>query len=395
MLISITLILFAGMFLGFLCKKIKLPGLLGMMLAGILLGPHVLNVIDGSILGISAEIRKIALIIILIRAGLKLSFDDLKKVGRPAVLMCFLPAAFEVLGMILFAPYFLGITTLEAAILGAVIGAVSPAVIVPRMIKLIDEGYGTDKGIPQMILAGASVDDVFVIVLFTTFTSLAQGEQVSVTSFINIPISIVTGIAVGLLAGYVLVTFFQHMHIRDSVKVLIVLGTSFALTFVEDEWGGIIPFASLIAVMALGLMIKKRKQELAVRLSIKFDKLWIPAEIFLFVLVGASVAIDSLKTAGLSAVLLILCVLVFRMLGVGICLVRTPFCIKERFFCMLAYTPKATVQAAIGGLPLAMGLSCGDIVLTVSVIAIMITAPLGALAIDVTYQRWLSRKCET
>lgn len=395
MLISITLILFAGMFLGFLCKKIKLPGLLGMMIAGILLGPHVLNVIDGSILGISAEIRKIALIIILIRAGLKLSFEDLKKVGRPAVLMCFLPAAFEVLGMILFAPYFLGITTLEAAILGAVIGAVSPAVIVPRMIKLIDEGYGTDKGIPQMILAGASVDDVFVIVLFTTFTSLAQGEQVSVTSFINIPISIVTGIAVGLLAGHVLVTFFQHLHIRDSVKVLIVLGTSFALTFVEDEWGGMIPFASLIAVMALGLMIKKKKQELAVRLSIKFDKLWIPAEIFLFVLVGASVAIDSLKTAGLSAVLLILCVLVFRMLGVGICLVRTPFCIKERFFCMLAYTPKATVQAAIGGLPLAMGLSCGDIVLTVSVIAIMITAPLGALAIDVTYQRWLSRKCES
>lgn len=392
MLISITLITLLGLLFGFLCKKIKFPSLFGMIIVGIVIGPHVLNLIDPSILNISAEIRKIALIIILIRAGLKLSLDDLKKVGRPAILMCFVPAAIEVAGMIILAPKLLGISYLEAAVLGAVIGAVSPAVIVPRMIKLIDEGYGTDKGIPQMILAGASVDDVFVIVLFTTFTSLAQGQTVSVMSFVNIPVSIVLGIGTGLLVGFVLAFWFDKVHMRDSVKVIIVLGVSFALCFVEDKWGAIVPFASLISVMALGLMIKRKKSELAVRLSAKYDKLWVLAEIFLFVLVGASVQIESLKTAGLSAVILIFAVLVFRMLGVFICMLGTRLNIKERFFCMLAYTPKATVQAAIGGLPLAMGLSCGNTVLTVSVIAIMITAPLGAFAIDLSYKKWLEKK---
>lgn len=391
MLISITFILFGGLFFGFLCRKMKFPSLFGMIIAGILMGPHVFNLIDGSILNISGEIRKIALIIILIRAGLKLSFEDLKKVGRPAILMCFLPASFEVLGMVLLAPKLLGITYIEAAVLGAVIGAVSPAVIVPRMIKLIDEGYGTGQGIPQMILAGASVDDVFVIVLFTTFTSLAQGGGVHIRDFINIPVSIVIGIAAGLLAGYILVLYFNKIHMRDSVKILIVLGTAFGLTFVEDRWGKVIPFASLIAVMALGLMIKRQKQELATRLSLKFDKLWVSAEIFLFVLVGASVAVDSLKTAGPAAVLLIFGVLLFRMFGVFVCLIKTPFQMREKLFCMLAYTPKATVQAAIGGIPLAMGLACGDIVLTVSVIAIMITAPLGAFAIDLTYRKCLKK----
>lgn len=391
MLISIAYILFAGLLLGTLCKKIKFPSLFGMIIAGILIGPHVFNLIDSSVLNISAEIRKIALIIILIRAGLKLSFDDLKKVGRPAILMCFVPAAFEVVGMVLLAPKLLGISVLEAAILGSVVGAVSPAVIVPRMIKLIDDGYGTNKGIPQMILAGASVDDVFVIVLFTTFTSLAQGESISVRSFVNIPISIVTGIVIGLAVGFVLVWFFNKFHMRDSIKVLIILGMSFVLVFIEDEFGEVVPFASLIAIMALGLMIKRQKNVLAVRLSSKFDKLWVPAEIFLFVLVGASVAIDSLKTAGVSSIILILGVLVFRMIGVIVCLIKTPLNIKERVFSMLAYSPKATVQAAIGGIPLAMGLACGDIVLTVSVIAIMLTAPLGAFAIDFTYKKFLEK----
>ena len=389
MLISITLITFTGMFFGFLCKKIKFPSLFGMIIAGIVIGPHVLNLIDPSILNISAEIRKIALVIILIRAGLKLDFNDLKKVGRPAILMCFVPASFEVLGMILLAPRILGITTLEAAVLGAVIGAVSPAVIVPRMIKLIDENRGTKQGIPQMILAGASVDDVFVIVLFTTFTSLASGGTVSVKSFIDIPVSIVLGIIVGLAVGYLLVIYFNKVHVRDSAKALILLGVSFALVFFEDSFKAIIPFASLIAVMAFGTMIRKQKEELAVRLSSKFDKLWVGAEIFLFVLVGASVEINSLKTAGLSAVILILGVLIFRMVGVYVCLLGTKLNSKERIFCMLAYTPKATVQAAIGGLPLAMGLACGNIVLTTSVVAIMITAPLGAFAIDLTYKKYL------
>ena len=391
MLISITIITFSGLLLGFLCKKIKFPSLFGMIIAGIIIGPYALNLIDPSILNISTEIRKIALIIILIRAGLKLSTDDLVKVGRPAILMCFLPATFEVLGMIILAPKLLGISLLEAAILGAVIAAVSPAVIVPRMIKLIDEGYGTAKGIPQMILAGASVDDVFVIVLFTTFTSLAQGSSVSIKSFINIPISIVTGVIFGMLVGYVLVLWFNKIHMRDSIKVILVLGTSFILTYLEDKFGMVVPFASLIAVMALGLMIRRQKQVLAVRLSSKFDKLWVAAEIFLFVLVGASVEINSLKRAGVSAIILILLVIVFRMIGVFVCVLGTRLNTKERMFCMLAYTPKATVQAAIGGLPLAMGLSCGNIVLTVSVVAIMLTAPLGAFAIDATYKKFCEK----
>lgn len=392
MLISITIITFSGLFLGYLCKKIKFPSLFGMIIAGIIIGPHVLNVIDSSILNISSEIRKIALIIILIRAGLKLDFNDLKKVGRPAILMCFLPATFEVLGMILIAPRILGISILEAAVLGSVIGAVSPAVIVPRMIKMIDEKRGTKQGIPQMILAGASVDDVFVIVLFSTFTSLALGGQVSAKSFIDIPISIVLGIVVGLLAGYLLYIYFNKIHIRDSVKVIIVLGVSFALTFFEDKWKSLIPFASLIAIMALGAMLRKQKEELAVRLSTKFDKLWVAAEIFLFVLLGASVEITSLKSAGISAFIVILGVLLFRMIGVYLCLLGTKLTLKEKVFCMFAYIPKATVQAAIGGLPLAMGLSCGNIVLTTSVVAIMFTAPLGAFIIDLTYKTLLNKE---
>lgn len=363
-----------------------------MIIAGILIGPYVLNLIDSSILNISADIRKIALIIILIRAGLKLNLNDLKKVGRPAVLMCFVPAAFELVGMVLLAPRILGITTLEAAILGAVIGAVSPAVIVPRMINLIDQKRGTDKAIPQMILAGASVDDVFVIVLFTTFTSLATGGEISVKSFIDIPVSIVLGVIIGLAAGYLLYLYFNRIHIRDSIKVIIILGVSFALTFAEDSLKIYIPFASLIAVMVFGTVIKKKKEELAVRLSAKFDKLWLTAEIFLFVLVGASVQISSLKSAGLNAVILILGALVFRMLGVYISLLATGLNYKERLFCMLAYTPKATVQAAIGGLPLAMGLDCGNLVLTISVVAIMLTAPLGAFAIDYTNKKLLNQE---
>ena len=391
MLQSITYILFFGLFFGWICKKLHLPALFGMILAGILIGPYVLNLLDPTILNISAQIRKIALVIILIRAGLKLSLTDLKKVGRPAILLCFLPASAELIGMLLLAPKLLGISLLEAAVLGSVVAAVSPAVVVPGMIKLMDEGYGIDKGIPQMILAGASVDDVFVIVLFTTFTGMAQHDTVSVMQFVNIPVSLVTGISIGLLAGIGLTVLFDKISQRDMVRVLIVMGCSLLLVSAEDGLSGIVPFASLIAVMCLGMAIRMKKEDLAKRLSQTYDKLWVGAEIFLFVLVGASVQIESAKSAGLKSIVLIFGVLVFRMIGVYLCVLGTNLNQKERLFCMLAYIPKATVQAAIGGVPLAMGLACGNMVLTVSVISILITAPLGAFFIDWTYKKCLQK----
>lgn len=377
--------------MGWLCKKIKLPGLLGMLFTGIILGPYVLNFIDDSILNISADLRKIALIIILTRAGLSLDIKDLKKVGRPAVLMCFVPACFEMAGMILLAPRILGISTLDAAIMGAVVAAVSPAVVVPKMIKLMEEGYGVKQGIPQLILAGTSVDDVFVIVMFTAFTGLAQGEAVSLKSFVNVPLSVITGILVGLTAGYLLAKFFEKVHIRDTSKVMILLSVSFILVTAEDYAADMIPFASLIGVMAAGISLQKKREAVAKRLSSKFNKLWVVSEIMLFVLVGAAVDIQYAVKAGIAPVFLIFSVLIFRMAGVFVCLLKTKLNIKERAFCMLAYMPKATVQAAIGGFPLAMGLSCGNIVLSVAVIAILITAPLGAFCIDMTYKRFLQR----
>lgn len=391
MLLSITYILFFGLLFGWICKKLHLPALFGMILAGILIGPYVLNLLDSSILDISAQIRKIALVIILIRAGLKLSLADLKKVGRPAILLCFLPATAELLGMLLLAPKLLGISALEAAVLGSVVAAVSPAVVVPGMIKLMDEGYGTDKGIPQMILAGASVDDVFVIVLFTTFTGMAQHDTVSVMQFVNIPVSLITGISIGLLAGMGLTVLFDKIHQRDMVRVLIVMGCSLLLVSAEDGLSGIVPFAALFAVMCLGMAIRMKKEDLAKRLSQTYDQLWVGAEIFLFVLVGASVQIESAKSAGLKSIALIFGVLLFRMIGVYLCVLGTKLNAKERLFCMLAYIPKATVQAAIGGVPLAMGLVCGNMVLTVSVISILITAPLGAFFIDWTYKKCLHK----
>lgn len=391
MLNSIACMMLCGMFLGWVCKKIKFPSLFGMIITGIILGPHVLDLIDGSILGISSELRRIALIIILIRAGLSLNIADLKKVGRPAVLMCFLPACFEMVGMVLLAPALLGVTTLDAAIMGAVVAAVSPAVIVPKMLKLMEEGYGTRESIPQLILAGASVDDVFVIVIFSTFTGLAQGGSISVKSLVNIPVSILVGALVGGITGVLLARFFANLHMRDTVKVVILLSVSFFMVTFEDRFGEVIPFASLIAVMCMGIFLQRKREVVAGRLSVKFNKLWIMAEVMLFVLVGATVDLSNAMTAGIYAIVLIFGVLVFRMAGVFVCLLGTKLNAKERIFCMLAYTPKATVQAAIGGLPLAMGLGCGNIVLTVSVLAILITAPLGAFAIDCTYKKCLTR----
>lgn len=387
MLLSVALILLLGMFFGWVCQKLKLPSLLGMLFTGIVLGPYVLNLIDGTILEASSDIRKIALIIILTRAGLSLDVSGLKKIGRPAFMMCFVPASFELLGMLLFSPKLLGLNMLEAAILGSVLAAVSPAVVVPRMLRMIEEGYGTKKGIPQLILAGASVDDVYVIVLFSTFTGMAQGNGVSVMKFINIPISILAGIGIGLLIGYLLAKYFEKVHIRDTSKVLIILSISFILVVIENALHTEITFSALIAIMFIGVALQKYRGTVAKRISAKYNKLWVAAEVFLFVLVGATVNISYLGKVGVKALILIAGALFCRMFGVFICLIRTNLNGKERIFTMMAYTPKATVQAAIGGIPLAMGLSCGDIVLTVAVLAIVLTAPLGAFAIDLSYQK--------
>lgn len=391
MLLSISLILILGMFMGWICQKIKLPSLLGMLITGIVLGPYVLNLLDDSILGISAELRKIALIIILTRAGLGLDLSGLKKIGRPAVLMCFVPASFELIGMILLAPKLMGLTVLEAAIMGAVLAAVSPAVVVPRMVKLMDEGYGVNEGIPQLILAGASVDDVYVIVLFSTFVGMMQGEGASILKFVNIPISIFLGIAIGLLIGVLLAYFFKKMHIRDTSKVLIILSISFLLVVMEDKLSTPITFSALIAIMFIGIGLQKKRETVAKRLSVKYGKLWVAAEVFLFVLVGATVNIGYLGKVGVKALIVIIGALVFRMFGVFVCLLGTSLKRKERLFTMLAYTPKATVQAAIGGIPLALGFTCEDLVLTVAVLAIVLTAPLGAFAIDLSYKKLLNR----
>ncbi|WP_106763382.1 cation:proton antiporter [Pseudoruminococcus massiliensis] len=392
MLTSLALIFLCGLLLGSIFQKIKLPPLLGMIITGIILGPHTLNLIDQSVLSISSDLRQIALIIILTRAGLNLDINSLKKVGRPAILMCFVPACFEIIGMVLLAPPLLGISILDALIMGTVVAAVSPAVIVPKMLKLIETGYGKDKSIPQMIMAGASVDDVFVIVLFTSFTGLAQGESFSPISLIQVPISIILGIGLGILIGILLGFFFKKVHMRDSIKVIIILSISFLLVTLENSLKGIVPISGLIAIMSIGISLQKIRSDASKRISTKFSKLWVAAELMLFVLVGATVDIKYAFSAGIMAILLIFGVLVFRMIGVLICLIKTKLNKKERIFCMIAYCPKATVQAAIGYIPLTMGLSCGNIVLTVAVLSILITAPLGAFFIELLYKRLLKKE---
>lgn len=390
MLVSLALIFLCGLLMGAIFSKLKLPSLLGMLLVGIIWGPHVLNCLDSSILTISPDLREIALIIILAKAGLSLDINDLKKVGRPAVMMCFVPATLEIIGFLIFGPMLLHISLLEAGIMGAVMGAVSPAVIVPKMAKMMDEGWGTDKGIPQMIIAGSSADDVYVIVIFTALVSLASGGSASVMDFIQIPISIILGIALGLCVGLLLVKFFKSFHMRDSIKVLIILSVSFLFIALEDVLEGIVSVSGLLAVMSMGMAIFNRYDLLAKRISSKFSKLWIAAEIILFVLVGATVDIGYAAKAGLMVVIMLFIGLVFRLLGTYLCVIKTPLNRKERIFCLFAQIPKATVQAAIGGVPLAKGLACGNIVLTVAVVSILISAPIGAFLIDWTYKKFLN-----
>ena len=395
MLTSLAFIFLVGLSMAAICQKLKLPRIIGMLITGIVLGPYVLDLLDPSILSISSELRQMALIIILLKAGLSLDLSDLKKVGRPAIMMSCVPASFEILAFFLFAPYLLGVSRIEAAVIGAVLGAVSPAVVVPRMVQLMDSRYGTQKSIPQLVMAGASCDDIFVIVLFTTFVSMAQGGQVHIMDFVNIPISIVLGIVLGAFVGFLLSMFFEtayaHKHcVRNSMKVIIVLGVSFMLMAIETWAEGFVSISGLLAVVSMACVLKlKSITFVSKRLSEKFGKLWIAAEVILFVLVGAAVDIRYTMGAGLAAIAMIFLALVFRGIGVSICLIKTNLNWKERLFCVIAYLPKATVQAAIGSVPLAMGLSCGQIVLSVAVLAILITAPLGAIGMDLTYKKLL------
>lgn len=398
MLASLSLIFLVGLAMGAICQKLKMPRIIGMLVTGIVLGPYVLDFLDPSILSISSELRKLALIIILLKAGLSLDLKDLKKAGRPAILMSFVPATCEIAGYILFAPLLLGINRIEAAVMGAVLGAVSPAVVIPRMVMLMEEKYGTKKAIPQMIMAGASCDDIFVIVLFTTFLSMAQGGSADIIDFVNIPVSIVLGIFLGAVTGCGLYLFFEtsyaHKHcVRNSTKVIIVLGFSMLLVSVEGWLEGKVSVSGLLAVVSMACVIKIKSTEfVSKRLSEKFGKLWIAAEVVLFVLVGAAVDIRYTLSAGIAAVFMIFIALIFRTAGVLICTIKTKLNMKERIFCVIAYLPKATVQAAIGSVPLAAGLACGKIILSVAVLAIIITAPLGALGIDNTYKKLLEKE---
>ncbi len=397
MLTSLAFIFLVGLAMASIIERLKLPRIVGMLLTGIILGPYVLDLLDPSILSISSDLRQMALIIILLKAGLSLDLSDLKKVGRPAIMMSFVPASFEILAFFLFAPSILNITRIEALVMGSVLAAVSPAVVVPRMVQLMENKYGTKKSIPQLIMAGASCDDIFVIVLFTTFASMAQGGHAEIMDFINIPISIILGIILGAVTGYLLSLFFEteyaHKHyVRNSMKVIIILGMSFLLMAIETWLECIVSVSGLLAVVSMACVIKiKCVPSVSKRLSDKFGKLWLAAEVLLFVLVGAAVDIRYTLSAGVMAVLMIFIALIFRSIGVAICLIATPLCKKERLFCMIAYLPKATVQAAIGSVPLAMGLACGQIVLSVAVLGILITAPLGALGIDLTYKRLLQK----
>lgn len=395
MLTSLAFIFLVGLSLAAICQRIRLPRIIGMLVTGILLGPYVLDLLDGSILGISPDLRKMALVIILIKAGLSLNIKDLKKVGRPALMLAFVPASFEMLAYTVFAPFLFDITRIEAAVMGAVLSAVSPAVVVPRMVMLMEEKYGTDKSIPQMILAGASLDDVFVIVLFSTFTAMAQGGSADIMSFVNIPVSILLGILLGAVAGMILAWFFEtsysHEHlVRNSMKVIIVLGTAFLLLAIEEWVEPVVSVSGLLAIMSMACVLAMRcVPEVSGRLSEKYGKLWIAAEVILFVLVGAAVDIRYTLQAGFAAVVMIAIALVVRSVGVCICTAGTRLNRQERIFCVLAYLPKATVQAAIGSVPLALGLPCGNLVLSVAVLAILITAPLGALGMDASYRKLL------
>ncbi|MBP2014933.1 cation:proton antiporter [Anaerococcus degeneri] len=397
MILSLGLILIFGMVFAKIFDKLKLPKIIGMLLTGIILGPQVLNLLDANILKISPDLRTIALIVILLKAGLSLDIGDLKKVGRSAVLLSFLPASFEILAYAIFVPKILGLNLVDGLLMGAVMAAVSPAIVVPRMVKLIDEGYGKDESIPQMILAGASCDDVFVLVLFSSFLSMAKGSEFSYKSLLKVPVSIILGIGFGIVIGYLLYLFFERRYkngsyIRNSSKVIIILALAFLLVSLESLVKEIIPISGLLAVIAMASAYKIKAEDGVVeRLSEKFAKLWIFAEILLFVLVGAEVDIKYMTGIGFAGVLLIFLGLLIRSIGVFISVAGSRLSKNEKIFTILAYTPKATVQAAIGSVALANGIGSGMAILSIAVLGIIITAPLGAILIDKSYKKLLKK----
>ena len=391
MLMSLALMFLIGFCISGIFKKLHIPSLLGLIITGIILGPAVLNLLDPKILSISSELREIALIVILFRAGLSLDISDMKKIGRPAIMLCFVPATFEIIGAIVLGPVCLGLSRVDSAIIGAMLAAASPAIIVPKMLWLMEEGYGTDKHIPQLIMAGASADDIYAIVLFTAFIGMSKGEGISAWTIISIPISIVTGLGVGIVFGIIISQIFKAIHLRDTVKILLLFGLSFLFVGCESYISEFVPFSGLLAVMALGGTVLNRRPTVANRLSAKIAKIWVGAELLLFVMLGSAVEIKALLSAGLGSVLLILGALLFRSVGVIVSLLGSKLKFKEILYCDVAYFPKATVQAAVGAIPLAQGLACGMMVLTTAVLSILITAPLGAILMDVTVKKCLTR----
>lgn len=390
MISSLALIFIFSLLAGELMRRIKLPRIIGMIFVGILIGPYVLNLLNPEILNISAELRKIALIIILIKAGLTLNLDSLKKASRPALLLSFLPATFEVIGITIFAPLFFDITRTQAALLGSVLGAVSPAVVIPKMTELIENGCGKNKSIPEMILAGASLDDIFVIVLFSSFLFSNQSGKIDYSSFLSIPVSIISGIALGVITGLLVILLFKRFNLRSEVRTIVVLAVSFTLITVEELIKPYISLSGLLAVVASSCIIKLKSDESVTKeLAKDHTRLWAGAEVILFTLIGAAVGIRYTLNAGLYALLLLFLGLLVRTIGVLIALTKTPLNKKERAFVVFSYLPKATVQAAIGGVPLAMGLSCGSLILSVAVLSIIITAPLGAFLMDISYKKFL------
>lgn len=391
MLMSLALMLLIGFCISGIFKKLHIPSLLGLIITGIVLGPAALNLLDPKILSISGELREIALIVILFRAGLSLDISDMKKIGRPAIMLCFVPATFEIVGAVVLGSMCLGLSRIDSAIVGAMLAAASPAIIVPKMLWLMEEGYGTDKHIPQLIMAGASADDIYAIVMFTAFIGMSKGEGISAWTIISIPISIVTGLAIGIVFGIIMAQIFKRIHLRDTVKILLLFGMSFLFVGCESYISKYIPFSGLLAVMALGGTILNRRREVAGRLSVKIAKIWVGAELLLFIMLGSAVEIKALLSAGLGSVILILGALLFRSIGVIISLMGSGLKFKEILYCDVAYFPKATVQAAVGAIPLAQGLLCGMMVLTTAVLSILITAPLGAILMDVCVKKCLTR----